>query len=289
MSNGLASISIQHLYQAISCSTRSLVGERAGSKGISQIGVRSIAKLVSIGGRELRLAAVLARLEAQKEEQAVKESAPSDRAFEDDLDSTTEDDYEKDEDDTEDKTHMVKVCEDDDATDSNVKQEMDELRGLAAALGPSFQLAQDAETTDEESPEATHQLQGQTKDSSASLGREPHVDDDDAETTDGEGRVVKTHNDADTSETVGMHRLSTEETRDTLPSSSSTGESCPICSMSNEPETLRCTACLHVLDKVKIFDSWNCQSETCSADYINAGDCNLCGICGSRKPTERAG
>lgn len=62
---------------------------------------------------------------------------------------------------------------------------------------------------------------------------------------------------------------------------------CPICSMENEPASLLCTACSHVLDTNKVTRYWRCQSDACKGNgYINAADCGLCGVCGARMGEE---
>lgn len=60
---------------------------------------------------------------------------------------------------------------------------------------------------------------------------------------------------------------------------------CPICSMTNEPASLLCIACSHVLDVDKVTRYWRCTSEACQgSEYINSADCGLCGVCGARRP-----
>ena len=59
---------------------------------------------------------------------------------------------------------------------------------------------------------------------------------------------------------------------------------CPICSLSNDRLSPTCTACAHVLDPQKAPRHWRCRSEVCkSGRYVNAGDCSVCGVCGTRR------
>lgn len=59
---------------------------------------------------------------------------------------------------------------------------------------------------------------------------------------------------------------------------------CPICSMENEATSLLCIACSHVLDTNKVTRYWRCGKDACkTSQYINAADCGLCGVCGSRR------
>jgi len=59
---------------------------------------------------------------------------------------------------------------------------------------------------------------------------------------------------------------------------------CPLCSMCNEVSSLVCIACSHVLDTKKVTRYWRCRSDQCKdSSYINAADVGLCGVCGSRR------
>jgi hypothetical protein len=60
---------------------------------------------------------------------------------------------------------------------------------------------------------------------------------------------------------------------------------CPICSLENEPTSALCAACSHILNPTLMPNCWKCTSTECqSVGYINPGDYNLCGLCGSTKP-----
>jgi hypothetical protein len=60
---------------------------------------------------------------------------------------------------------------------------------------------------------------------------------------------------------------------------------CRICSLENEPTAALCAACSHVLNPTLMPNCWKCTSTEChSVGYINPGDYNLCGLCGSTKP-----
>ncbi|KAI4752495.1 WLM-domain-containing protein [Aureobasidium sp. EXF-3400] len=60
---------------------------------------------------------------------------------------------------------------------------------------------------------------------------------------------------------------------------------CTICSLENEPTAALCAACSHVLNPALMPNCWKCTSMECqSVGYINPGDYNLCGLCGSTKP-----
>ena len=69
--------------------------------------------------------------------------------------------------------------------------------------------------------------------------------------------------------------------------SNPTETTCPICSMTNEYSAHLCIACSHVLDTQRVTRYWRCQSDSCrGSEYINAIDCGVCGICGSRRGGE---
>ena len=216
-----------------------------------------------LGGRELRANAALARFEVQKKEISEAEiKSQSDVTGEGD-ESTTDDEYEDvagNDVRLDDGKRMIKVCEDDDATDTNVKREMEEINELAIQDERDQQQDLEADTTDEEASTKDGNARAAIHDKGA-VSRTTKLDPE-IETTDQEGEVASRH---------------------TSTTPAKLGRICPICSMSNEADSLRCAACMNVLDTVLIQDGWKCPSKSCSQEYINAGDCNLCGICGSRK------
>jgi hypothetical protein len=60
---------------------------------------------------------------------------------------------------------------------------------------------------------------------------------------------------------------------------------CSICSLENESTAALCAACSHVLNPALMPNCWKCTSTDCqSVGYVNPGDYNLCGLCGSAKP-----
>ncbi|SLM39951.1 WLM [Lasallia pustulata] len=226
----------------------------------------------SARGRELRAAAALARFGQQKEEDAKKEEEGSE--------SETESDYE----DVKIKNEavdldgsrlldregrgMVKVCEDEDQDNVDVKKEMEELQNIDREEGSGPQVAH-------------------VKEEEIYTASETEADDEQVTTT--------------TRSKASDPNISTDETdRDPFPSSNpqpldamlpasvkaqDIKIACPICSMTNDRAALLCTACSHVLNPESVPNHWQCCSPTCrGSHYINAGDCGLCGVCGSRKP-----
>lgn len=229
----------------------------------------------SARGRELRAAAALARFGQQKEEEVKKEEEGSE--------SETESDYE----DVEIKTEavdldgsrlldregrgMVKVCEDEDEDNVDVKREMEELQNIDREEGSDLQVAHvkaedvstasDTDTDDVPSDQFTTTEKLRASDTMTS-------------TTD--------RNDQEPLPSSNAQPLAA-----TLPASGAAEDvttACPICSMTNDKTALLCTACSHVLNPEGVPNHWRCRSPTCNGShYINAGDCGLCGICGSRK------
>ena len=211
-------------------------------------------------GRELRVAAALARFSEQKQERSKEElvNAGKEEEAEEWYSGSEEDSAESRE-----RTgmgadngalvqdqqgrNMVRVCGSEDQDDIQVKQEMEELQDLdIGEQVESQQLAatsDTAETTDEESggaEEVDHPFE--------------------------RGPPVSTRSIAETTHTQG-----------------SDDKTCPVCSMANIPGSLLCVACSHVLDTNKITNYWRCHSPVCvDSAYINAADCGLCGVCGAR-------
>ncbi|CAK7223923.1 hypothetical protein SBRCBS47491_005372 [Sporothrix bragantina] len=62
---------------------------------------------------------------------------------------------------------------------------------------------------------------------------------------------------------------------------------CPICSFANDPRSITCAVCSHVLQADAVPGAWHCHSAACRASegvqFLNAGDCGVCGVCGQRK------
>ena len=216
----------------------------------------------STRGRELRAKAMLARLGVAKEETAKKEeengSAENGSDYEDGKGSEALDhngsrlvDGKGNE--------MVRICEDEDQDDVHVKQEMQELQELdgTAPDRPNSSLGVlegDSSTASEQDIETTSKMD------------------------DPMNRIPPSSSSADTAAMHAPPQLEDQISKD--PSTA-----CPICSMTNEPDSNFCVACSHVLDTSKSSRTWRCGSSTCKHSlYINSIDCGLCGICGTQRP-----
>jgi hypothetical protein len=268
-------------------------------------------------GRELRAAAALARFDQAKDEEVKREA---EEMF---GDSETEDDSEDVDLKTEaldlDGSQMrdgrgrgmVRVCEDEDQDDVRVKQEMEELhvlddpgpRPLPKKTSKSLNYLMNGSNR----PAADHigTCSGQRSAIEDSGVPDPtlgssgtrlrmediplYVEPDEGSTLEeksakpGQAKPTKASYGRTPPEPMPAHSLP-DPPNEPSQHTPENGLTCPICSMSNEPSSLLCIACSHVLDTNKITKYWRCQSDTCKASqYINAADHGLCGICGARK------
>ena len=218
----------------------------------------------SARGRDLRAAAALARFGQQQDEVVKKEES--------DKESDTDSEYE------ETRVHdtpalnvdasrlvdskgnsMVKVCEDEDKDeDTHVKEEMQELQDLNSILPERERIEKPMKNEDGNGLESRN---GNT----VNQNRKTHV-------SSKGGKDFSSLSEPTLETPPDKVELKTETV-------------CPICSMINVPSNLVCAACLHVLDTTRMPGHWRCQSSTCMGGYyINAVDCVICGVCGSRKP-----
>ncbi|KAL8715940.1 MAG: hypothetical protein Q9220_000607 [cf. Caloplaca sp. 1 TL-2023] len=230
----------------------------------------------SARGRELRAAAALARFGAPKEEEE-EEFKEEEKAAASEYGSETDLEDVKPEKEALDRNGsrlldskgrgMVKVCEGEDEIDIHVKQEMDELHDLAAIdfhersrppASPSPRVLKRIKLEPEES--------GEGIDSNTDTGQETP------------GIPLKRE------ESLPITATPLVPSSTTSTSSHADEFTCPICSMSNEPSALVCTACAHVLQTRLMPDCWRCSSSVCEGSkYMNAGDCGVCGVCGGKR------
>lgn len=235
----------------------------------------------SVRGRELRAAAALARFGGQEGVKKEEEGAESGSQ------SETESEYEdegvkKEEEEARDLDgsklldsqgrSMIKVCENEDPDDVHVKAEMQELQDInsipeRSRKDNSALITNKSSTTGEDTPAAPCALSNPSKapDSLNMTSSPSHK---------------KSDKTSPTSVKESSHAESSTATQSTV-------STCPICSMANAPSSLRCTACAHVLDPLKMPGHWRCKSPICKGSlYVNAADCGLCGACGGWKPVD---
>ncbi len=223
-------------------------------------------------GRELRAAAALARFGEQKKEEEISKSEA-----EVESDSETDDDYEAADEGKEavnlDGSRMldgkgnglVRICEDEDQDDVDVKQEMQELQDLEqnelSSQSPSFHALSEASGPRGEPP-VEH------NDESARLG------------SSSPNTMIQTLSAVPTSGSASNSGRNTQANVD-----ESRELACPICSMANDLSAVTCMVCSHVLDLAKVPGYWRCKSSACAdSQYVNVADCALCGVCGARTP-----
>ncbi|KAL9021784.1 MAG: hypothetical protein Q9185_001019 [Variospora sp. 1 TL-2023] len=241
-------------------------------------------------GRELRVAAALARFGAQKEEKVKKEEAAA---------TTTTTDSESDSESEDSKSEkeafdlngsklldskgrgLVKICEDEDDDDMQVKQEMNEMQELAAIQPHEVPPRP-------RSPEAPIRVKQEQQHRERNADNDPHEERTVVETapTPPIKREATT-----TPPTSAPLPTQTEEMTTATPSAESPAARekeltcCPICSLANEPRALLCVACSHVLQPRLMPGHWRCENAACgrTSMYINAGDCGICGVCCGRR------
>lgn len=229
----------------------------------------------SARGRELRAAAALARFGTQKEETAKMEKNEEEETEEEEAaesDSGTETDLEdvKPEQEAVDidgsrlldgNGHaMVKVCEEEDQNRIHVKEELEELQQLADIDTYTPPHAQDIKEEDNTTPRRSIPKRKE-----------------DASTDPPQVHNAKKRSDDHSQAKISVMKGKAENMQTpTIP--------CPICSMTNELSALVCVACSHVLKPNLVPLHWRCKSSMCQgSNYINAGDCGICGLCEVRR------
>ena len=262
-------------------------------------------------GRELRAAAALARFDQVKKESPKEEILFSESETESDEDNADgAEAFNPDGSRLRDGKGrgMVKVCEDADRDDVHVKQEIQEIQYLNSAH-PDTQTGGTINMDVSGTPitnngvgslnrlsrtkgaDTRHleQIYPQAHDSGLRMEDIPLYDKSKDDLFSREKSAEAHHV---TSRSLDGLRESSNSTPDSRPPKAQNTANhrlrasqmiCPICSMTNEPPSLLCIACSHVLDTGKVTRYWRCQSDACKdSQYINAADCALCGVCGAR-------
>lgn len=146
---------------------------------------------------------------------------------------------------------LIRICDDEDPDEINVKDEMSELR--------QFGVTEDSKKTSE-SIEPVRIEAGNKPSMSQNLANEG---------------------------THSSPKLSQE--RQTMPSfevstqTASRTPACPVCSAENNVGSPTCMVCANVLNPKMVLDIWKCQSDVCRGGlYTNAGDYGVCGLCGEK-------
>ncbi len=257
-------------------------------------------------GRELRVAAALARFETKKEE--VKDEVNNDEDVSTDSGNETESNWEND---PKIKTEppgldvdgtklrdsngreMIRVCDDEEDEHENVKNEMSELSELriikkepgvsdmesesafAVAEAPKKSTARKLLKT-AEAP-ATGPIAPTTRATDVSQPKaktvEPKLQEPAEEPAEG----------SEPGSEPGSNKAPTGQWSGPTPASDVLA--CPICSVENDLDAATCMVCANVLDAKKVSGTWKCQNEACRGGrYLNANDYGVCGVCGGCAP-----
>ena len=238
----------------------------------------------SARGRELRAAAALARFEVKKEEPQIKDEelvTDSETESEDEVRIKAEPDDAVDIDGkrlVDSKGHgMVRVCNDEDQDDDNVKNELRELQSMHSqprASQPTKEGSRLKQAASSISSQAskTKKTSEPPRESGGSKPSQP------------------TGPKTSTSKDTGTHSSRTESKKENTPPTVTkplalyVEAKCPTCSFFNDSMALTCSICANVLKPDFVPNSWKCNNTSCQfAEYINAGDVGLCGVCGNRK------
>lgn len=225
----------------------------------------------SARGRELRAAAALARFEVRVKDEDLVTDSETESDIEDDVLVKTELDDAVDIDGKR-LLGWVKVCEDENNEDNNVKNELRELEDIEGQP-PTF------------SPFSKTSLQPQVGSAPASqISKRTNSPNTKSHSDTANSR---TNNRPQHNSTSTTQEVISEPPQNPPLNLKSSQLPCPICSVSNEPTSLTCIVCSHVLKPDFVPDSWRCGSSTCTdSGYINSGDVRLCGICSSRKSSD---
>lgn len=201
----------------------------------------------SARGRELRAAAALARFGKLKEEEQAEKSVDKEES-----DSESEDGSNML--DGNGRT-MIKVCEDEDVNDADVKTELSQLRIM---FRPPANYIKKEETDDDvRMPPPPPQPLPRLKKESAE--RSSCID----------------YGSADSVQPVNA-----------VPEETDASKSCSVCSFANSSVASTCGVCANVLNPQSTPAWWQCPQAACNRSYKNSRDCGVCGLCGQRRGAE---
>lgn len=245
----------------------------------------------SMRGRELRAAAALARFDVvKKEESQIKDEelvtdSEAESEGEDDVKIKAEPDDAVDIDGRRllDRHGggMVKVCEDE---DNDVDEARNELLDLHIVPGQSQRSLSSRKSRTKSTPTNTYSRPPKIKeeaDEQLSNSSRPPVlqlqeSSSSQSTVQNDKRVSRDKPDKPDKPSIN------EPARPPVEEGSTAEASCPVCSVTNEQSALTCMVCANVLKPEFVPGCWSCKNGDCG-QYVNAGDVNLCGVCGTRK------
>ncbi|KAI9810343.1 MAG: hypothetical protein M1827_006310 [Pycnora praestabilis] len=227
----------------------------------------------STRGRELRAAAALQRLVEQRIDEVKKEEDGSGSETESDYDEI---DIKKEALDVNGEkmfdgkgNGMVKVCEDEDEGDADVQRELKELRQVIDDAAEAYVAVKEEDVSTASEDDLAYR-----REESVLPGK-------------GTGRLSQAIGTPSEGHAGGIvPETVLGSTKALSPDASASKESlmCLTCSMINDPPSTICIACSNVLNLERAPDHWRCQSQSChGSQYVNAADCGICGVCGSRR------
>ncbi|KAH6608783.1 hypothetical protein Trco_002129 [Trichoderma cornu-damae] len=265
----------------------------------------------SLRGRELRAAAALARFEQAKESKdGVKkeeggdedgeewDSDPSDYESVDskaavDFDGTRMVDREGGD--------LVKVCQDEDADDSEARHELDQLHGLfgrckvkqepdderlniRALESRNPEGVMKRKQQQQQGEEEEEEEKGEERKLSIKLGATGNAS---------SSRPLPSIPHAKPKRPESADQRHQQQTAPAPPPSAAakasfdgSTSSCPMCSFANPQTAATCAVCANVLNPAAHAPGswWRCESAPCAGTaYVNAADCGVCGLCGRRR------
>jgi hypothetical protein len=235
----------------------------------------------SVRGRELRASAALARFEVNKEVEQIKGAD-----LVTDTESESEDDMivKHELNDAVDINGkrlldingrgMVKICEGEGRDNENAQKELLELQNVYGRHSQSLKTG------------------GRFKPEPASASSDyPNSKQPITMSSGGSGQTPKGHNTMSEKvppqaiESRMSDRSTTVEHRTNI-----VLEACSVCLVENVLMALTCIVCSNVLKPDYVHNSWRCKSFTCNNSiYVNSGDVNFCGVCGTRKSSNDKG
>ncbi|KAL0259891.1 hypothetical protein SLS55_005632 [Diplodia seriata] len=219
----------------------------------------------SARGRELRAAAALARFDQVKEEPK-QEADVSDTESEDDYDGVDGPaalDFDGKEMRDDKGNGLVKICEDEDQNDANVKQEMDELRELRQEKITKFTRKQ------VRSEENASEFIDLSKDSPppAESDRKPAKNDGSHKKPDSSSEAAKPSPSGRNAPKPSDSKVRSNNKNPASSSQPSANTACPICSLVNEQSALTCAACANVLKPKTMAGAWKCfKAKRCACN-----------------------
>jgi len=263
-------------------------------------------------GRELRVAAALARFDKVKQEGPKQEGVDvSDDGDEYETDSDDEAGVEEIGGNWDDNDNLVKVCENEDLDDDgDAQREMNEFRQIDQQPSssnatkttkaesdpryndtyPSIKVEPDGHSKEAEKRDKQSKAQSKQRQKSRTIALEEDT------FTHARQAPLSVSENVQPPKPTSVTKAPAKTTARAPPASSQQPPKaagpiltpnttpCQICSFENEKGAATCMVCSHVMDTDKIKNVWRCQSSACEGSaYLNLGDYGRCGVCGEAR------